>query len=428
MVEVYLFIVVGAVAIISATMMLLTENAVHSALFLILNFACVAFMYLMLEAPFLAMVQVAVYAGAIMVLFLFVIMLLGADQSESETSPMTEAPGSRYHTWVALSLALVTLLAVAVGIGLGDVDTLEQQSPPILRVVHAAGAAEFIDVYLDGELLAEAVSYRNNTGFAEVEAGTHSLEIIQPGEEETVLWSGEIEVESPETVGYINTAVVFGVDEVDVQSFTQDYSAPTAARSAKLTVFNAFNEPVSLQDIGVFGRLEDGVVLISALEPGEVSESVVVVEGEYDSMRLVRPADEENDSETVNAFFSIRDREFTRNSTTLFVVAEQPGTLLPNVTIAADQTMMPFGSPQAIGASLFTQYVLPLQVVGLLLLAALVGVVVVAQRQVGMATAGVRRRPVRRRVSRPLVSVIASQVQGDDQSDNPSLPSGSAGD
>ena len=57
------------VAVFSAAMMLLEEKAVHSALFLILNFLCVAVLYIMLDAPFLAMIQIAVYAGAIMVLF-----------------------------------------------------------------------------------------------------------------------------------------------------------------------------------------------------------------------------------------------------------------------------------------------------------------------------------------------------------------------
>jgi NADH-quinone oxidoreductase subunit J len=59
--------------------MLLSRNAVYSALFLVLNFITVAVFYLLLSAPFIAMAQVTVYAGAIMVLFLFVIMLLGAD-------------------------------------------------------------------------------------------------------------------------------------------------------------------------------------------------------------------------------------------------------------------------------------------------------------------------------------------------------------
>jgi len=78
--ELILFFVLAAVAIGAALGMLLSQNAVYSALFLILNFATVAVFFLLLGAPFVAMAQVTVYAGAIMVLFLFVIMLLGAEQ------------------------------------------------------------------------------------------------------------------------------------------------------------------------------------------------------------------------------------------------------------------------------------------------------------------------------------------------------------
>lgn len=60
--------------------MVLSRNAVYSAMFLILNFGTVAVFYVILNAPFIAMAQITVYAGAIMVLFLFVIMLLGAEQ------------------------------------------------------------------------------------------------------------------------------------------------------------------------------------------------------------------------------------------------------------------------------------------------------------------------------------------------------------
>jgi NADH-quinone oxidoreductase subunit J len=74
------FIILAIVAIGSALGMLLNKNAVYSALFLILNFATVAVFYIILGAPFIAMTQVTVYAGAIMVLFLFVIMLLGAEK------------------------------------------------------------------------------------------------------------------------------------------------------------------------------------------------------------------------------------------------------------------------------------------------------------------------------------------------------------
>jgi NADH-quinone oxidoreductase subunit J len=87
--ELLLFIGVGGLALLFAVLMLSTENAVHSALCLIANFGCVAFIFLMLDAPFLSMVQIAVYAGAIMVLFLFVIMLLKAEQSSDTTSSPT---------------------------------------------------------------------------------------------------------------------------------------------------------------------------------------------------------------------------------------------------------------------------------------------------------------------------------------------------
>ena len=77
--ELISFLVLAFVAITTAIGMLLSRNAIYSALFLVLNFITVAVFYLLLGAPFIAMAQVTVYAGAIMVLFLFVIMLLGAE-------------------------------------------------------------------------------------------------------------------------------------------------------------------------------------------------------------------------------------------------------------------------------------------------------------------------------------------------------------
>jgi NADH-quinone oxidoreductase subunit J len=75
------FIGLGVIAIASALGMLFSKNAIYSALFLIINFGTIAVFYLILDAPFIALTQVTVYAGAIMVLFLFVIMLLGAEQT-----------------------------------------------------------------------------------------------------------------------------------------------------------------------------------------------------------------------------------------------------------------------------------------------------------------------------------------------------------
>lgn len=78
--ELITFLILALVAFGSALGMILSRNAVYSALYLVLNFLTVAIFYLLLNAPFIALSQVAVYAGAIMVLFLFVIMLLGAEQ------------------------------------------------------------------------------------------------------------------------------------------------------------------------------------------------------------------------------------------------------------------------------------------------------------------------------------------------------------
>jgi NADH-quinone oxidoreductase subunit J len=75
-----LFYLLAATAVVTALGLLMSRNAVYAALFLVLNFGCVAVFYLLLGAPFIAMAQITVYAGAIMVLFLFVIMLLGADK------------------------------------------------------------------------------------------------------------------------------------------------------------------------------------------------------------------------------------------------------------------------------------------------------------------------------------------------------------
>ena len=74
--ELFVFIAVAFVAVVAAFVVLLHRNPVIGALFLVANLICVALLYLLLDAQFLAAIQVIVYAGAIMVLILFVIMLL----------------------------------------------------------------------------------------------------------------------------------------------------------------------------------------------------------------------------------------------------------------------------------------------------------------------------------------------------------------
>jgi len=80
MMDFIIFFGLALVAVASAMGLLLSKNAIYAALNLIMNFITVAVFYLLLGAPFIALTQVTVYAGAIMVLFLFVIMLLGVER------------------------------------------------------------------------------------------------------------------------------------------------------------------------------------------------------------------------------------------------------------------------------------------------------------------------------------------------------------
>ena len=88
--EKVVFIVAAIASVLSAVWMVFGENTVHSALALVANFFTLAVFYVLLDAHFLAAVQIIVYAGAIMVLFLFVIMLLGVDRRDAyrETIPL----------------------------------------------------------------------------------------------------------------------------------------------------------------------------------------------------------------------------------------------------------------------------------------------------------------------------------------------------
>jgi NADH-quinone oxidoreductase subunit J len=79
----YLFVLFATFAVATAIATILSKNTVTSALFLVLNMVTLAGLYLLLKAQYLAIIQILVYAGAIMVLFLFVIMLLNVDKDES---------------------------------------------------------------------------------------------------------------------------------------------------------------------------------------------------------------------------------------------------------------------------------------------------------------------------------------------------------
>jgi NADH-quinone oxidoreductase subunit J len=418
MTELWLFIIVGAIAVFAAVMMLLSENAVYSALFLIVTMGCIAFLFLLLDAPFLAMVQLTVYAGAIMVLFIFVIMLLGAEKLRAQK------PRFGWLTPASIVLSVVFLLAAGVAVAVGGVDTQSPpQDAPQLRVVNATSDAGSLDVLVDGEEVATDLAFDEATAFIPVFAGEHTI-TLNPENGEAI--SGTFTF-GPETA---QTLVAHGIEgNVRLSVVATDLSTP-ANRSARITFFNAYPglEQVRVFDLGQNGELDVNAGQISdrllfTLAPGDVSDPLMVEEGQHawaivtDNNDILRRVV----SDSFGRFYNV---ERQRAELILLAGLRSPidSSLVPEIGTFVDEAALPFGDPEAIGRDLFTRFLLPFELVSLLLLAAMVGAIVLTHRQ----EATVRdRSQQRRRVSRPLASVIASQVGHDvatRDTDTPALP------
>ena len=94
--ELLLFYLFAAVAVVASVLVVGQRNPMHSVLLLIVSFAALAAIYLLLDAPFAAVIQIIIYAGAIMVLFLFVVMLLNAGREAGRRGRSRQpARGSR---------------------------------------------------------------------------------------------------------------------------------------------------------------------------------------------------------------------------------------------------------------------------------------------------------------------------------------------
>lgn len=106
--EVILFIIFALVCAVTSVLMITRSNPIISALFLILNFAALAGIYLLLHAQFIAVAQVIVYAGAIMVLFLFVIMLLRPEKEKL----LAITPRLKIAAFILAFLVLVQLVYI----------------------------------------------------------------------------------------------------------------------------------------------------------------------------------------------------------------------------------------------------------------------------------------------------------------------------
>jgi len=103
-----LFYFFGAVAVIASMLVIAQRNPVYSVLLLIASFGALSGLYILLDAPFVAAIQIIVYAGAIMVLFLFVVMLLNAPHEETDfderTHPLLRPGPMRFGAVLAVGL------------------------------------------------------------------------------------------------------------------------------------------------------------------------------------------------------------------------------------------------------------------------------------------------------------------------------------
>ena len=108
MIAFYLF---AALAVVASLLVIVQRNPIYSVLLLILSFGALSGLYVLLDAPFVAVIQIIVYAGAIMVLFLFVVMLLNAPVEDPAAQT---APASVYYSSRG-AMRFGALLACALG-------------------------------------------------------------------------------------------------------------------------------------------------------------------------------------------------------------------------------------------------------------------------------------------------------------------------
>ncbi len=106
-----LFLTLAVISVILSLLMVFSKNPVHSVLYLILTFFTIAGLYVMLNAQFLAVVHIIVYAGAIMVLFLFVLMLLNLNK---ESEPR-KSGAWLFTSAITAGMLLVTLVGALKG-------------------------------------------------------------------------------------------------------------------------------------------------------------------------------------------------------------------------------------------------------------------------------------------------------------------------
>jgi len=141
----YIFYFLSILALYSAVMVLLSKKPIHSVLFLTLTFFAIAGHYVLLNAQFLAVVHVIVYAGAIMVLFLFTVMLLNLNKDERSPKPMWV----KIMAIVAAGMLMLTLVGVFRGY---DIQSVQDPMTSQIGLVKNLGRILYHDYLIPFEL------------------------------------------------------------------------------------------------------------------------------------------------------------------------------------------------------------------------------------------------------------------------------------
>jgi len=116
-----LFYLFGAIAVIASLLVISQRNPIYSVLLLIASFGALSGLYVLLDAPFVAVIQIIIYAGAIMVLFLFVVMLLNAhEDAETGEHAFVAAPSPARRLGGLLAVLLGAELAFAIALAGGN--------------------------------------------------------------------------------------------------------------------------------------------------------------------------------------------------------------------------------------------------------------------------------------------------------------------
>jgi NADH-quinone oxidoreductase subunit J len=444
--ELVLFFLMALLSIAAAVGMLVSQNAVHSALLLVANFACVAFLFLIMHAPFLAMVQIAVYAGAIMVLFMFVIMLLGTERLTPEQNP-------RFPWFGPLTIGLGALFLLLVGVAILESEISAQPGPqpePLVRAINIIPDYEHISIRLNGQGVAEDLTYRAESDLMTLAPGQYQVEVLAhvEGAEEAISLSPLSlltyvvpEIHSEEVAAEETTGEEAVSEEAATEEAAEEEAAPVEAPAPVMQLSEALLTLDYGQDLTlVLTVLADGsygiipvyenlqpvenaklariqvvhavagaglvdvaeisqadrrpVRLFEGLAFGQVSEIQEKRKGDYRYGVYADGEIEAVSTETqgeykvadVEAIATFEQKDFTGNTSTLYLIAPplnrelagQNPELLHYITDNRPQ----FGSPEAIGYSLFTTYMLPFQIVALLLLVAMVGAIVLTRDQV----------------------------------------------